>query len=283
MHFTSEQKEGRDRLVEESAGRIRSNARNDATKDSIENKIEIMCKSQGSRGLNEFSKNGVPYWNVMLHFPVAVYHCLYLGIAKDFMRWLVTRLFPSKDDKAERLVTLPNHLILQKVLQARLIQIVQRNKPDCFLVDFTQHLGAMSMSEMQLLYEVAVPYLVHDLRDFGVPEEVTAMWLFLRHGMICYTRLEKGIDRETYRNRVRQGQQSLLCFASIAQQLHTKKSREPAYSQFSFTWKPHQSACHLADEILGSGHPIETSDAWVEQMMRSQAFSSIKYAHTPPA
>jgi hypothetical protein len=112
---------------------------------------------------------------------------------------------------------------------------------------------------------------------FGVPAAATAMWLLLRHGMMCYTRLVRGEAYDDYEQRIFQGRASLTAYAAIAQYLHGKADK--GLSQFSFTWKLHVACSHLVDQILGSGHPIQASDAWVERMMRHKACTVVKCAH----
>lgn len=50
------------------------------------------------------------------------------------------------------------------------------SKPDCRFLEFLEHLNLLTISEMQLIYEVGVPYLLHDLNVFGVPDELVLLW-----------------------------------------------------------------------------------------------------------
>jgi hypothetical protein len=61
---------------------------------------------------------------------------------------------------------------LKKVTQLRLDHFVMRGVTRCRLVDFTALLGPMTMAEVQLVYEVVLPYLMHDWVQLGVPEAV---------------------------------------------------------------------------------------------------------------
>jgi hypothetical protein len=150
--------------------------------------------TEGSKGQSEFARSGLEYWHVASCHPVAVYHTTYLGPAKDLLRWLLVRLGVGDKPKEPLVLPISHPKALKGLLHARLSHFVLRNKPDCIMVDFTAHLGNMSMSEMQLLYEVGVPYLVHDLTAFGVHRSVGIMMLLLRHAMMCFTRLQSHAD-----------------------------------------------------------------------------------------
>jgi hypothetical protein len=56
---------------------------------------------------------------------------------------------------------------------------------------------------------------------------------------------------------------------------------EAGVSQFSFTWKLHVSACHLAQMMLDIGHGMQANDTWVERIMLQKASQSIKCATFP--
>ena len=272
VHLTADQKVQRDRFVEAEEHAIRENN----AEAAASRKVDEMMLQEGSRGLNEFSRAGVPYWDAKLMFPVAVYHCLYLGIAKDFVRWWNVRLGVTAASQSEPLkVAFSAPRDVRTLVKARCAHFVLRNKPDCIMVDFTAYIGSMSMSEVQLLYEVGVPYYCHDLRQFGVPGAATAMWLLLRHGMMCFTRLVPGESHEEYVARLREGRAALSAYGATAQVLHGKSAT--GFNQFSFTWKLHSSSGHICNQIRGTGHPIQASDAWVERMMRHDACTVVKY------
>jgi predicted kinase len=74
-----------------------------------------------------------------------------------------------------------------------------------------------------------------------------------------------------------EGRAALTAYAAIAQHLHGRTDK--GLSQFSFTWKLHVACSHLLDQIIGSGHPIQASDAWVERMMRHKACTVVKSVH----
>jgi hypothetical protein len=131
---------------------------------------------------------------------------------------------------------------VKRLLQARRNHFVLRYKPDCIMVDFTQHLGSMSMSKMQLLCEVGVPYFCHDLTSFGVPQEVVVMWLPLRHAMMLLTRFLEVDNPLAYRKQLREARACLFAYAATAEHLHSTRSNDPSLIQFKFTWKLHRYA-----------------------------------------
>jgi hypothetical protein len=56
------------------------------------------------------------------------------------------------------------------------------------------------------------------------------------------------------------------------------REKDPGLSQFKFTWKLHAAVCHLCDQALNSGHAQQSSDCWVERLMRQQACQICKCA-----
>jgi hypothetical protein len=142
------------------------------------------------------------------------------------------------------------------------------------MADFTQQMGNMSMSEMQLLYEVGVPYFCHDLPSFGVPQIVVVMWLLLRHAMIIFTRMPEAAGKAEYKQLLYEGRAALFAYAATAEHYHSQV--ENGVSQFKFTWKLHVSVAHLAHMMQDSGHAVQANDTWVERMMRHKASRSIK-------
>jgi hypothetical protein len=222
----------------------------------------------GSKGQSEHDKSRLGYWHVRMHSPFAVYHCLYLGVAKDFISWLLVRIGVQPKPKDPLIMPFGRPKDTHRLLQARRGHFVLRNKPDCIMVDFTQNLGSMTMSEMQLLFEVGVPYLCHDLAAFGVPAEAVTMWLLLRHGMLLLTRLLSDTVKE-YRAQLKEAQACLVAFAAMAERIHC--TQPYGASQFKFTWKLHVCCAHLARQAEESGHAMQASDTWVEQLMRQKA------------
>jgi len=136
------------------------------------------------------------------------------------------------------------------------------------------------MSEIQLVYEVLVPYLVHDLVACGVPQEVCAMWLLLRFGMMQFTRLlvDDVRSHDQYQEQLQEARAAMLVYATIAQHYVSTSTIRNAHDQFRFAWKLHVTCAHLHEMIMDTGHPIQASDTWVEQLMRSGATKVCKCA-----
>jgi hypothetical protein len=273
-HFlTAVQVERRDTDVEKAVEQIKQGNKRNPSKAEAE--IEKLAMQVGTRGQSEFARSGLHYWDATTCHPVAVYHTTLLGPGKDLIRWLNIRLGVGEKPKGELLVPISPQGPLRSLLCTRLLHFVLRNKPDCIMVDFTAHVGRMTISEMQLLYEVGVPYLVHDLPAFGVHRAIPVMLLLLRHGMLCFTRL-MGHTKDQYRTQLKMGQCCLFAYGAIAEYLHTKdRDREEGLSQFNFTWKLHKLQ-HIADQLLARGFTIWSSDMWVERSMRSKASVIIK-------
>jgi hypothetical protein len=276
MHMSAKQMQGRDRVVENvlaAREAARAAAGGDQTKREAE--VQAICMQHGSKGRSEHDKSQLGYWHVRMHSPFAVYHCLYLGIAKDFMSWLLVRIGAHPKPKDQLIMPFGRPKDTHRLLQARRGHFVLRNKPDCIMVDFTQNLGSMTMSEMQLLYEVGAPYFCHDLTAFGVPPEAVTMWLLLRHGMLLLTRLVSD-DAEGYREQLKEAQACLVAFAATAEHVHSRYAY--GASQFKFTWKLHVACGHLRAQAEDSGHSMQASDTWVEQLMRQKACQICKCA-----
>jgi hypothetical protein len=102
-------------------------------------------------------------------------HILMYGSAQGFSKFVNHRLVsrPKNADPLRAAFTHPADT--RKVVQARLRQFVLRTVTRCRMVDFTQHLGSATISEMQLLLEVGFPYVMHDWVQLGVPEAVVLM------------------------------------------------------------------------------------------------------------
>lgn len=238
--------------------------------------IDKLTSAAGSKGQSELAKSGLPYWDELLFTPCAVYHTTYLGPAKDFMRWVMLRLGVGDTPKEPLVLPFQRPRDIKKLLHARRAHFVLRNKPDCIMADFTQHLGGMSMSEMQLLYEVGVPYLCHDLVAFGVPRPVVVMMLLLRHGMMCFTRLLSNTADE-YKEQLRLGTACLFAYGAVAEFFHRRS--DAGVNQFSFSWKLHKLQ-HLEQQLLRRGHAVQSNDTWVERLMRHKACLVCKYVPT---
>jgi hypothetical protein len=279
MHFSTFQMKQRDSAVELQAAAINMRRRQHLiSKEEAEKEIEAVYMGAGSRGQTEHDKSGLGYWDVRMHSPFAVYHCLYLGIAKDFLSWVLVRLGVREAPKDPLVLPFKRPRDVKRLLQARRNHFVLRSKPDCIMVDFTQHLGNMSMSEMQLLYEVGVPYFCHDLACFGVPQEVVVMWLLLRHGMLLLTRVTEADNPRAYRQQLQEARACLFAYAATAEHLHSTRPDDPSLRQFKFTWKLHVSVCHLHNQAIDTGHAQQSSDCWVERMMRHKACRICKCA-----
>lgn len=171
------------------------------------------------------------------------------------------------------------------MMQARRLQFILRDKPDCILECWMMHRGNMSMHEMMLTYEVAVPYLCHDLEYFGVPKALVVMWLLLRHGCMCFTRIDPQICEEDYQYQLHCGQACIVALAAVAEYHHTCDQPDKCggcttckdgVNQFNFTWKLHQLAAHMKDSMHFLGHALQGSDMWAERLMRMLACRIIK-------
>jgi hypothetical protein len=277
MNLSVHQMEQRDKAVDAERAVINQQCRSkQISRGQADTRLQELYKSAGSKGSSEHALSGLHYWDIKKHAPYAVYHLLYLGIAKDMIRWLLVRIGAGDKPAGELVLPFKRPRDVNRLLQARRGHFVLRDKPDCIMVDFTVHSGCMSMSEMQLLYEVGVPYLCHDLEAFGVPPMVVAMWLLLRHGMIIFTRLPEVADTQEYRFTISQGKCALYAFAAISEHFHS--AVENGINQFSFTWKLHAAVAHLAGMMMDSGHTICGNDTWVERLMRHKASQAIKYA-----
>jgi hypothetical protein len=129
----------------------------------------------GSLGRTRYAR--LEYYDPTLHMPYASLHVHFLGTCKRFVEWIVDRL-NGKDgaDGARRGVgTFKDPRLLKTVVGHRLKHFVLRSTTTCGVCNFVEHLGAMTIAEMQLLVEVVMPYLVHDWVELGVPEEVVVM------------------------------------------------------------------------------------------------------------
>ena len=264
-HFTTDQMAGRDRDAADAVARHAG--------DPV--KQEEVMKARGSKGETEHAKAGLGYWDVKMHAPFAVYRCTYLGIAKDFLKCVLVRLKMPGMARPEHGTVLPfaRPTDTRRLLDARRKHVVLRASPNCKMANIFKHVGSMSMSEIQLVYEVLVPYLVHDLVACGVPQEVCAMWLLLRFGMMQFTRLlvDDVRSHDQYQEQLQEARAAMLVYATIAQHYVSTSTIRNAHDQFRFAWKLHVTCAHLHEMIMDTGHPIQASDTWVEQLMRSGA------------
>lgn len=130
----------------------------------------------GSHGLPEYAQ--LEYYDPKLHMPYASYHVLFLGTAKKFLSFVVSRLVPASDRQGQGEVGIASFkfaTFVKGLVGCRLRHIVLRSSSKCGVCNFVEHLGAMTIAEMQLLYEVALPYIMHDWVQCGVPETVVLM------------------------------------------------------------------------------------------------------------
>ena len=230
---------------------------------------EALERLYGSKGVPEMVLHGPGYIDQGLITPVAIYHTTYLGTAKDHCWWMGVRMGVG-DAPADPMVlpfTQPKNT--RELLECRRQHFVLRDKPDVTMCDWINQRGNMSMHEMMLLYEVGVPYLCHGLLDFGVDAAAIAMWLLLRHGCLRFTRGPIGLTHEEYLQHLREGEQAFLLYAAIAQHFHHGTHTGP--NQFRFTWKLHQCCAHMRQTLLNMGHALQSSDMWVERLMRQKA------------
>ena len=125
--------------------------------------------SKGSPGGAELE-----YWHPLLHAPYGIYHSAYLGTAKNITDFWKERLKDSPVARQQRTLLVPFKYpgALNKVVQLRLRQFVMRSATKCAVVNVVEHPHAMTIAEMQLFFEVAVPYVMHEWLQLGVPEAV---------------------------------------------------------------------------------------------------------------
>lgn len=148
------------------------------------------CVQEGSYGTCVFNQNGLgnesltalPYFRLSYHAPFAVYHVLYLGVAKDFIHFVIKRVTaPQTKDGIVEPSTAPVLPVLfplhaKSTLVARLQQSRLRSAPSCGAVNFLEHVGAMTISEVQLWLEVLSPFLFHDMEAYGFKADLLVMW-----------------------------------------------------------------------------------------------------------
>lgn len=138
------------------------------------------CVQAGSYGTCEFAK--LPYFRLQYHAPFAIYHILILGIWKDLLGAIVRRLNTSQlkdgkvDPKEALLLATLRPSLSKAILTGRLQHARLRSSPSCTAVNFMEHLGAMTIEEVQLLVEVLSPYLFHDMTKFGFKRDLLVMW-----------------------------------------------------------------------------------------------------------
>jgi hypothetical protein len=128
------------------------------------------CLQVGSQGTSVYAEL-TPY-DPTVHMAYGLYHLLYLGTLKDYLRWLSARLDAPRPGG---MPPLANAAVLKGLIACRLSHVILRSSTTCGVCNFVDLLGAMTIAEMQLLYEVVLPYLVHDWRALAVPPEVVLM------------------------------------------------------------------------------------------------------------
>jgi hypothetical protein len=135
----------------------------------------------GSHGVPEFVYS-YPDFKYLHHTPVALYHMLYLGPGKQTLRQFTRRLKeqPARGtaawDKAPKVQLFQRPALIRSLFTARLKHVVLRSAPTCTLLDPQEFLTEMTIAETQLFYEVFLPYLLHDVVNFGIPESFVLMW-----------------------------------------------------------------------------------------------------------
>lgn len=298
--MSSRQMVARDKEVEVVADRKRTASKNLPArlkaKTWLPNKLKELYKRYGSKGRCQFTKYGPRYWDPHLMRPVAVYHATYLGPAKDHLGWMGTRMDKTKygPGKSKLVLAFGCPEDVHKLVMARLSHFVLRSTPDCILCDFTSLLGNMSISEVQLMWEVGIPYLIHDLHAFGVPRAVLVSTLLLRFACMTFTRLmnrgQQAQDDEEehkrtcrgYREMLEAGQLAAFAYGCIMEYYHVKLTAGDAafrsmqgIRQMFFTWKLHMLQ-HMHQQITLRGHPCQASDMFVERMVRHKASRKVK-------
>lgn len=132
------------------------------------------CVQVGSYGEPEVS--ALTYYDRTLHKPFASLHVTMLGTCKDFLEWIVERLSTKKRAPGDALVAaFKSAKLVSEVVERRLRHFVLRSTSKCGVCNFVEYLGPMSIAEVQLTFEVVLPYLVHDWVELGVPESVVVM------------------------------------------------------------------------------------------------------------
>jgi hypothetical protein len=72
------------------------------------------------------------------------------------------------------------------------------------------------------------------------------------------------------------GTACVFAFGAIAEYFHSQV--ENGLTQFPFTWKLHK-LMHMREQMLARGFTTESSDAWVERLMRHKASMILKCGH----
>lgn len=277
-HFLSEwQVRGRDKGVDVETQRIqqRYDLNTKSGRSRADDKVAEMAAARGSKGQSEFEKAHLPYWWESKCNPVAVFHCTHLGISKDYPRYWLVRMGVREQPKEPLILPFAHPLLARQVWTARRKHFVCRSSPSCIIPDYMTVLNSMNMAEMQLFFEVAVPYLVHDMTAYGVPQQCCVMFLLLRFGMLCFTRVMWNTNEE-YLEQLRLGAACMFAYGAIAEHFHSQTAL--GLSQFPFTWKLHKLQ-HFMSQMTDRGFATESSDMWVERMMRHKASMLLKCVH----
>lgn len=93
----------------------------------------------------------------------------------------------------------------------------------------------------------------------------------MRHGTIILTRAEAADSIEECHARLRTAQACMHAYGAIAE-----FNFQHSPDDFSFTFKLHQAAAHLAIQAILNGHPASDNDLWVERMVRCDAVREIR-------
>lgn len=292
---TSEHIRRNDCIVDTEKLRIRGAAKGARDNHTV---VDQMCKAVGSNGTPAVA--ALEYYEPTLMQPYAMYHLTYQGTGKTAWAFVNARLVAAlgKDAKGNPLVAAFSFAKpLKRLLLARLEHFVLRSDTRCRLVNFVEHLSAMTIAEMQLLFEVAMPYLLHDMAKLGVPEEVVLMLYVLvlweagvvrdRHpshpshpspppdfSLVCrllmrhaFMKLTRVVDEETeqeYRHSMGEARAAMFACMCIAQQLC-----DGDYRVYGMTFKGHCICAHAVAHAESRGHATMFNDMWVERMLRA--------------
>lgn len=253
----------------------------------------------GSHGSPEYAQ--LEYYDPQLHMPYASYHVLYLGTAKKYLSYVVSRLSPSSDRQGAGAISpFSFPTFLKGLVGCRLKHFVLRSSSKCGVCNFAEHLGLMSIAEMQLLYEVALPYIMHDWVLCGVPESVVLMGCDLPNRQSAGIRSSRGCRAGTTQTTVAVECRFLQRHACMRLTRLSDVSTPQEYEQCIQDAKAAMFACncisehlgkgssmpgtemkahlvnHLADMALARGHPTYSNDMWVERMLRSEACKVVR-------
>lgn len=276
--LTRRQLELRDRWVESEFERLaRENPSLPAA--SLRKRVDDLGKQLGSRGMCEFTRNGPSYWNIFHMRPAAPFHTTYYGPGLDWWEeWFKPRLKGPKvgrgDDPLVLPFTRPSDAL--HIVDARGRHRVGRSQPSCTIDNALNPGRPMRMSDYQVLYEEMMPYLLHHLVAYSVPKPALFCGVMLRMAMMCFTRLLHVDAQIEYEEVLHYGTLCAFAFGATMEHFHTKPPLgERGLNQAFFTWKLHM-LMHMEQQIKSRGHPCQSSDMFVERMMRQYASSFVK-------